>query len=92
MPFGQAQTLTADETYALTAYLLAMNEIIPEDSVLDAPSLTAIKMPNADGFYFSSEPDIANTACMRDCTKGAVKIVSTARILDVTPDGLPRSE
>jgi cytochrome c len=92
MPFGEAQSLSADETYALTAYLLAMNEVIAEDSVLDARSLTAIRMPNANGFYFSTEPDVVNKPCMRDCTESAVKIDSTARILDVTPDGLPRDE
>ncbi len=88
MPFGDAQSLTADETYALTAFLLSMNEIIAEDSVLDAASLAAIKMPNKDGFYFDPEPDVVNTTCMSDCTAGPVEIVSFARILNVTPDGL----
>lgn len=92
MPFGNAQSLTADETYALTAFLLSMNEIIPEDSVLDAQSLTAIKMPNADGFYFDPKPDVANKPCMSDCTDGPVKIASFARILNVTPDGLEPTE
>lgn len=88
MPFGDAQSLTANETYALTAYLLSMNDIIPEDSTVDATSLAAIKMPNADGFYFDPKPDVANVQCMNGCTKGPVKITSFARILNVTPDGL----
>lgn len=88
MPFGEAQSLTADETYALTAFLLAMNDIIPEDSALDAASLTAISMPNQDGFYFDPEPDVANQLCMSDCTEGPVEIVSYALVLNVTPDGL----
>ncbi|MBL4691635.1 MAG: cytochrome c [Rhodospirillales bacterium] len=88
MPFGDSQSLTADETYALTAFLLSMNEIIPEDSELDAKSLAAVKMPNEDGFYFDPEPDVANKACMSDCTAKPVEISSFARILNVTPDGL----
>ena len=92
MPFGEAQSLTADETYALTAFLLSMNDIIAEETVLNAQSLAAITMPNADGFYFDPEPDVVNTSCMNDCTAGPVKIASFARILDVTPDGLPPIE
>ena len=88
MPFGDAQSLSADETYALVAFLLSMNDIIPEDSVLDAESLAAITMPNEDGFYFDPQPDVANFPCMRDCTAGLVEIVSFALILNVTPDGL----
>ncbi len=92
MPFGDAQSLTADETYALTAFLLAMNDIIPEDAVLDALSLAAVKMPNADGFYFDPKPDVANRPCMNDCTASPVQIVSFARIINVTPDGLEPTE
>lgn len=88
MPFGDAQSLSADETYALTAYLLSMNDIIPEDSSLDAKSLTAVTMPNENGFYFDPAPDVANQICMSDCTDGPVEIVSYALVLNVTPDGL----
>lgn len=88
MPFGEAQSLSADETYALTAFLLSMNDIIPEDSTLDAGSLAAIKMPNEDGFYFDPQPDVANSPCMSNCTAGPVEIASFALILNVTPDGL----
>ncbi len=52
MPFGNAQSLTDDEIYAVTAYLLQMNDVIKDPNfVLDAKSIVAIKMPNADGFY-----------------------------------------
>ena len=43
-------TLTADEVYALTAFLLYINDVIPEDQVLDAQSLPAVTMPNRDAF------------------------------------------
>ncbi len=50
MPLNREGTLTADEVYALTAYLLYVNDVIPEDKVLDAQSLPQVKMPNRDAF------------------------------------------
>ncbi len=50
MPLNREGTLTADEVYALTAYLLYMNDVIPEDQVLDAQSLPKIEMPNRDAW------------------------------------------
>jgi S-disulfanyl-L-cysteine oxidoreductase SoxD len=50
MPLGNEGTLTADEVYALTAYLLFMNQVIPEDEVLDKQSLPKVKMPIGDDY------------------------------------------
>ena len=50
MPLNREGTLTADEVYALTAFLLYKNDVIAEDTVLDAQSLPQVKMPNRDGF------------------------------------------
>jgi S-disulfanyl-L-cysteine oxidoreductase SoxD len=50
MPLQTPQSLTDDEVYAVTAYLLSIDKIVPEDSVLDAKSLPQVKMPNRDGF------------------------------------------
>ncbi|MDA1092588.1 MAG: cytochrome c [Acidobacteria bacterium] len=50
MPLNREGTLTADEVYAITAYLLFLNEVIPEDAVLDAESLPKIQMPNRDAW------------------------------------------
>jgi len=50
MPFTQPGSLTSDETYAITAYLLAANKVIPDSAVLDAAALTKVKMPYADRF------------------------------------------
>lgn len=86
MPFGQAQTLSADETYAITAYLLNLNDVVDEDTVLDAESLAKIEMPNRDGFVTDPRPDTPGAApCMKDC-KAEVEITMRARILDVTPE------
>ena len=48
MPLGNEGTLTADEVYSLTAYLLSLNKMIPEDQVLDQHSLPKVKMPIGD--------------------------------------------
>jgi cytochrome c len=45
MPLGHEGSLTADEVYSLTAYLLFLNGVVPEDQVLDKESLPKIKMP-----------------------------------------------
>ncbi len=50
MPITAPGSLTDDEVYALTAYLLAMNDVIARDATLDAESLRAVKMPYADRF------------------------------------------
>jgi len=50
MPWLQPRTLTDDEVYALTAYLLAMHDIIDEDEVMNAETLAEVQMPNRDGF------------------------------------------
>ena len=50
MPVGNEGTLTADEVYALTAYLLVLNKVIPEDQVLDKQSLPKVKMPIGDDY------------------------------------------
>ena len=50
MPVGNEGTLTPDEVYALTAYLLFLNKVIPEDTVLDEKSLPKVKMPIGEGY------------------------------------------
>jgi cytochrome c len=50
MPFPAPKTLTAEELYGLSAYILALNKIIREDEVMDAKTLPQVKMPNRDNF------------------------------------------
>jgi cytochrome c len=50
MPYPIPKTLTNDELYALSAYILFLNKIIGEDEVMDANSLPRVKMPNRDNF------------------------------------------
>ena len=55
MPLGKEGTLSANEVYALTAFLLYKNDVVKEDEVLDAQSLPKITMPNHDGFALPPE-------------------------------------
>lgn len=50
MPWQQPRTLTDDEVYALTAYILALNKIVGENAVMNAETLPKVRMPNRDGF------------------------------------------
>ena len=56
MPLQTPGTLSADETYAVTAYLLHLNGIIDDDECMDAESLPGVKMPNRDGFTWGWAP------------------------------------
>ncbi|MBV8621811.1 MAG: c-type cytochrome [Curvibacter sp.] len=58
MPYNAPQSLQPDEVYALSAWLLWRNGIVPEDTVLDADSLPAVRMPNRDGFVGDPRPDV----------------------------------
>jgi cytochrome c len=50
MPYNATKSLTSDEVYAVSAYLLNLNGIIGNDDVMDAQTLPKVKMPNHDGF------------------------------------------
>jgi S-disulfanyl-L-cysteine oxidoreductase SoxD len=62
MPFNAPESLSADQVYAVSAYVLSLNGIVPDDTVLDATSLPKIVMPNRNGFISSDQkPDIHAT-------------------------------
>jgi mono/diheme cytochrome c family protein len=92
MPYGNAQSLTNDEVYALTAYILSMNDVIKDDNFeLNEKNFTTIKMPNAAAFFEddreTSEKQFWNkNPCMKDC-RPAPKVTGRAMAIDVTPDG-----
>lgn len=87
MPFGHAQSLSDDDVYAITAYVLNSSDIIDTDFVLDAKSLPKIVMPNHDGFIKDERPDVpVGEPCMTNCLASAAKVVSRARQIDVTPE------
>ena len=53
MPYNTPGTLSADEVYALTAYLLYINDIVDKEQWLDQQSLPAVSMPNHDNFIWA---------------------------------------
>ena len=56
MPYIQPQSLTNDEVYAVTAYLLHQNGIIGENEEMNAQTLPRVKMPNREGFILMYPP------------------------------------
>lgn len=89
MPFGDAQSLTPNEIYAITAYLLNMNDIVDESFVLSDKNFKSIRMPNENNFITDPRPDTTlfskRNPCMKNCKK-IVKITGRAQFLNVTPD------
>jgi mono/diheme cytochrome c family protein len=56
MPFDAPQSLSPSDAYAVCAYVLFLNGLLPADAVLDAKSLPQVKMPNRDGFVSAYNP------------------------------------
>jgi len=61
-PFDDPGSLTTDQVYAVTAYLLHLNGIIGEQDVMDAKTLPLVKMPNRDGFVLDPRPDVGKAS------------------------------
>jgi cytochrome c len=59
MPYQAPGSLSVDDTYAVAAYILSLNEILPADGKLDRDSLPKIRMPNRNGFVPEPEFDPA---------------------------------
>src|ERR1700712_870135 len=58
MPMNAPQSLSGTDVYAVSAYVLHLNGLLPADATLDALSLAAIMMPNRNGFVPDSRPDV----------------------------------
>ena len=67
MPLNAPQSLSDDDVYAVSGYILNLNGLLPADATLDARTLSAIKMPNRDKFVGDPRPDVKNPECIRDC-------------------------
>jgi mono/diheme cytochrome c family protein len=67
MPQNAPQSLGNDDVYAVSAYILNMNGLLPADATLDAKTLSAIKMPNRNMFIGDPRPDVKNPACEAGC-------------------------
>ena len=91
MPFGNSRSLSDDDVYALTAYLLYMNDLADEEFTLTAENFAGIEMPNVASFIADTRSEEAwfesvDEPCMRDCAEGDATVAMRARVLDVTPD------
>ena len=69
MPMDRPQSLSNDETYAVSAYLLHLNGLIPADAVMDRDSMVRVQMPNRNAFLIDDRPDFKAVRCMSDCKK-----------------------
>lgn len=93
MPMAAPQSLSDDETYAIVAYLLHLNDLLPADAELDAEKLRGVRLPNRDGFLVGDpRPDVpVGEPCMKDCRRDPPRITSDlAEKLGVTPERKPR--
>src|SRR3979490_1043733 len=60
MPQNAPQSLSNEDVYAVSAYILNLNGLLPADALLDAKALAAIRMPNRDAFVADPRPDVQN--------------------------------
>ncbi|MFM7024589.1 MAG: c-type cytochrome [Limnohabitans sp.] len=81
MPWTSPKTLTTEEVYSVTAFLLSLANVVPDDFVLSDKNIADVqkRMPNRNGmttahamwpgkeFNGTAKPDTANTVCMKDC-------------------------
>ena len=90
MPFGAAGTLEPDQVYAITAYLLYLNDLVDEDFELSQKNFTEIHLPNEENFFMDDRAEIelaefSGEVCMENC-KQSVDITAHAAVVDVTPE------
>jgi len=92
MPFGNAQSLSNDELYAVTAYVLYLNDIVKDEKFeLNATTFKTIRLRNERNFR-DDDRDTAEkslwrkTPCMSNCLPGQARITGRARVIDVTPE------
>src|SRR3954452_1596918 len=70
MPQNAPQSLSNDDVYAVSAYILNLNWLLAAGATLDAKTLPAVKMPNTSMFVSDPRPDVTNAACATDCGTG----------------------
>ena len=88
MPFAEPESLTDDEVYAISAYVLYLNDLVEYDFVLSQDNLASIEMPNKDGFFMDDRPDVANDLCMSNCKDPATIEITS----EPTPSEEPQTE
>jgi len=88
MPFTAPESLTDEEVYATTAYVLYLNDLIEYDFELTQENLADVEMPNKDGFFFDDRPDVKAKRCMKNCKKpGSIQITSEPEVSEDADSG-----
>jgi cytochrome c len=92
MPFGNAQSLSNDELYAVTAYVFYLNDVIKDESFeLNENTFKTIRLPNEPNFRDDDRETVEKALwrkhpCMTSCLPGPARVTGGARAVDVTPE------
>ncbi|MDX1742896.1 MAG: c-type cytochrome [Ruegeria sp.] len=92
MPFGEAGTLTADETYAIVAYILYSNDLVDDDFELSNENFADFQMYNMDGFVVDVRPETEypewrKEPCMENCKAEATVTMRSVFLVETPPEG-----
>ena len=92
MPFGEAGTLTADETYAIVAYILYSNDLIDDEFELTHENLGTFDMYNKDGFVIDDRPELEyakwrTEPCMKNCKEEVEITMRSVFLVETPPEG-----
>ncbi|WP_391483333.1 c-type cytochrome [Nereida sp. NH-UV-3] len=92
MPFGAAGTLTADETYAIVAYILYSNDMVDDDFVLSQENFADFEMHNKDGFVLDDRAETEYAAwrtepCMKNCKEEVEVTMRSVFLVETPPEG-----
>ena len=92
MPFGEAGTLTADETYAIVAYILYSNDLVDDDFVLSNENFSDFDMYNARGFVIDDRPELEYAEwraepCMSNCKDEVAVTMRSVFLVETPPEG-----
>jgi len=90
MPYGSAQSLSDNDVYAITAYLLYLNNVVDDDFELSNENFAEVELPNEGSFFMDNRdtveiPEFSEEPCMTDCAE-TIEITMRAAVLDVTPE------
>ena len=91
MPFTQPESLSDDETYAVTAYVLYLNDLVEDDFVLTRENLAGIHLPNEGNFVPDPRPDVANQRCMDNCRDPAAIAILSEVLSEIAPEAVADS-
>jgi len=92
MPFGNARSLSDNDVYAITAYILYLNDLEDENFELSSENFSSVRLPNENNFIPDNRTNetYRNVSeaqvCMANCISTPAQVTQRARVLDVTPD------